>query len=125
MKTILLVEDEDVLRELLRELLEFKGYSVLEACNGQEAMQVSEAHEGKVDLLLTDVVMPKMSGNDLAEAMRKFHPGLKIIFMSGYTGDSSFSVLEALDGGNVDFLQKPFRMKMLEEKVLEMLKDSV
>ncbi len=124
MKTILLVEDEDVLRELLRELLEFKGYRVLEARNGQDAIMVSDEHKGAIDLLLTDVVMPKMSGNDLAEALRKDCPLLKIIFMSGYTGDQSLTLLETMGSRDVGFLQKPFRMKLLEEMVREMLKIS-
>src|SRR5262245_61913184 len=103
MKTILLVEDEDVLRGLIRELLELKGYKVLEAHQGMEALDLLETHEGRVDLVLTDVVMPQMSGSELVEELRLKHPDVKVIFMSGYTGSSNASVNKSLEMPGVAF----------------------
>jgi len=121
MKTILLVEDEDMLRGLIRELLELKGYVVLEACQGVEALSLIQDQGAKVDLILTDVVMPHMSGSELVERLRKDHPTLKVIFMSGYTGANNASIHKSLEMPGVAFLQKPFRLNNLVGQVEELL----
>lgn len=117
MKTILLVEDEDMLRGLIRELLEIKGYAVLEASQGVEALELLRARGGGVDLVLTDVVMPHMSGSELVERLRAEHPGLKVIFMSGYTGANNAAIHKSLEMPGVAFLQKPFRLNALITQV--------
>ena len=121
MKTILLVEDEDMLRGLIRELLEIKGYTVLEASQGVEAMDVLKRNGKPVDLVLTDVVMPHMSGSDLVEKLRKEHPTLKVIFMSGYTGANNAAIHKSLEMPGVAFLQKPFRLNALISQVEELI----
>jgi len=83
-ETVLLVEDEDALRSLLRELLESFGYAVLEAGQGADALRVAAGHAGRIDLLLSDIVMPQMTGRELAERLGRVRPGLKVLFMSGY-----------------------------------------
>jgi two-component system cell cycle sensor histidine kinase/response regulator CckA len=124
MKTILLVEDEDMLRGLIRELLEIKGYGVLEASQGLEALEVLR-HKGEpVDLVLTDVVMPHMSGSELVERLRKDQPSLKVIFMSGYTGANNAAIHKSLEMPGVAFLQKPFRLNALISQVEELLQRS-
>ncbi len=113
MKTILLVEDEDMLRGLIRELLEIKGYQVLEASQGIEALEVLKRNGRPVDLVLTDVVMPQMSGSELVIELRRIHPELKVIFMSGYTGSNNAAIHKSLEMPGVAFLQKPFRLNAL------------
>ena len=118
-ETVLLAEDEEVVRRLAREILSGNGYKVLEAGNGREALLLSEAHRGEIHLLLTDVVMPKMSGRELGERIRLQRPDLRILYMSGYTDDAILrqGVLE--DG--IPFLQKPFTAEGLARKVREVL----
>jgi two-component system cell cycle sensor histidine kinase/response regulator CckA len=121
MKTILLVEDEDMLRGLIRELLEIKGYAVLEASQGVEALEVLEKNGKPVDLVLTDVVMPHMSGSDLVERIRREYPDMKVIFMSGYTGANNAAIHKSLEMPGVAFLQKPFRLNALISQVEALL----
>ncbi len=121
MKTILLVEDEDMLRGLIKELLELKGFAVLEACQGLEALSLIKDHGGAVDLVLTDVVMPHMSGSELVDRLRAEMPELKVIFMSGYTGASNASIHKSLEMPGVAFLQKPFRLNSLISQVEELI----
>ena len=121
MKTILLVEDEDMLRGLIRELLEIKGYAVLEASQGVEALDLLKEKGEPVDLVLTDVVMPHMSGSELVERLRKDQPTLRVIFMSGYTGANNAAIHKSLEMPGVAFLQKPFRLNALISQVEELL----
>lgn len=121
MKTILLVEDEDMLRGLIRELLEIKGYAVLEASQGVEAIDLLRQKGEPVDLVLTDVVMPHMSGSELVERLRKEQPTLRVIFMSGYTGANNAAIHKSLEMPGVAFLQKPFRLNALISQVEELL----
>jgi two-component system cell cycle sensor histidine kinase/response regulator CckA len=121
MKTILLVEDEDMLRGLIRELLEIKGYAVLEASQGVEALELFKKSQEPVDLVLTDVVMPHMSGSELIERLRKEQPALRVIFMSGYTGANNAAIHKSLEMPGVAFLQKPFRLNALISQVEELL----
>ena len=95
------------------------GYKVLEASQGEEALRVGEQHRGPIHLLLTDVVMPGLSGRQVAEALRQRHPAMKVLFVSGYTDDAvvRHGVLEA----ETAFLQKPFTPVALANKVREVL----
>jgi hypothetical protein len=120
--TVLVVEDEAGVRELVAALLRSKGYQVMEAGNGREALEVAGAHVGIIDLLLTDVVMPEMNGNDLSEKLLTVRPDTKVIYMSGYAPQTLFR----RNGLNPDaiFLQKPFQPQVLVQKVQEVLKAS-
>ncbi|MDX6530250.1 MAG: two-component system, cell cycle sensor histidine kinase and response regulator CckA [Blastocatellia bacterium] len=118
-ETILLVEDEDVVRGLARKILEHAGYSVLEASRGAEAFQLCQEHAQPVDLLLTDVVMPETSGKEVADRLSKGQPGLRVLFMSGYTDEAI--VHHGVLDSNVEFIQKPFTPAALVRKVREVL----
>jgi CheY-like chemotaxis protein len=111
---VLLVDDEDAIRRLVRLILETKGYVVLDARNGAEGLALCESHAGQIDLLLSDVVMPKMGGRELAEGALKIRPDMKILFMSGHNED--IVVEEGIRRGN-GFLQKPFTSLALTQKV--------
>jgi two-component system, cell cycle sensor histidine kinase and response regulator CckA len=119
-ETILLAEDEPALRELTREILEEHGYTVIEAGSGDGALKCAGAHPGVIDLLLTDVVMPRMSGRELADHLARLRPGLKVMFMSGYTDDAvvRYGVLAS----SAAFIQKPYGPESLLAKVREVLK---
>jgi PAS domain S-box-containing protein len=103
--TVLLVEDDEIMRSLTRQLLREQGYNVVEAANGKSALEWVESHPGQFDLLLTDVVMPAMSGPELAERLIGSHPALKVVYMSGYTGEL-MAGREGLKHGTL--LEKPF-----------------
>jgi CheY-like chemotaxis protein len=118
--TVLLVEDEPMLRELGLTVLQELGYEVLAAENGKEALALLDAHpEKRIDLLLTDVVMPEMGGKELAEKLRPLSPKTKVIFCSGYTEDAIFHS-GGLEAG-VYFLQKPYTVAAVAQKVSEVL----
>jgi len=114
---VLLVEDEEMVREIAKEILEEIGYTVLVADTPQEAVSLCENKDTHIDLLLTDVVMPGMSGVELKKKIEIIRPGIKVLFMSGYTSNviANRGVLEK----GVHFIQKPFRMKDLARKVRE------
>jgi PAS domain S-box-containing protein len=109
--TILLVEDDEIMRGLTRQLLQEHGYSVVEADDGKSALECVQSHQGQIDLLLTDVVMRRMSGPELAERLSVSHPTLKVVYMSGYTGELMTN-REVLKPG-VTLLEKPFTRKSL------------
>ena len=117
--TILLVEDEPSLLTLTQRLLELQGYRILAAATAGEAIRLAESHAGSIDLLLTDVVMPEMNGRELAKNILKLHPGLKRLFMSGYTSNV-IAHHGILDEG-VHFLQKPFSLADLSASVRKAL----
>jgi CheY-like chemotaxis protein len=119
--TILLVEDEVAVRELMLAILAEQGYRVLAAQDGVEALQVAEQHDGPIHLLLTDVVMPRMSGRALADQLRPLRPEMQVLYTSGYTDDAivHHGVLEE----GVHFLSKPFELETLIRKVRSVLDD--
>jgi PAS domain S-box-containing protein len=118
-EVILLVEDEPTILEMTSIMLENLGYTVLTAVTPGEAIRLAGEHNSQIDLLLTDVIMPGMNGRDLAQNMIHFHPGIKHLFMSGYTADI-IAHQDVLDEG-VNFIQKPFSAKSLADKVRESL----
>jgi CheY-like chemotaxis protein len=117
-EVILLVEDEDAVRKLARRILEQGGYVVIDARNGREGLALCEAHQGPIDLLVTDVVMPELGGRELAEGALRLRPAMKVMFMSGHTQDV---VLKAGIQKGTAFLQKPFTPVALAQKVRETL----
>ncbi|MGE5325419.1 MAG: PAS domain S-box protein [Deltaproteobacteria bacterium] len=118
-ETVLLVEDEPALRSMVRNVLKSNGYQVLEARHGEDALVVCEMHRGPIHLLLTDVVMPGMGGRALAEHLVSLYPGMKILYMSGYTDDAI--VHHGVLGSGMAFLQKPFTTESVVRKVREVL----
>jgi CheY-like chemotaxis protein len=118
-ETLLLVEDEASVRELLRELLEAAGYVVLEAARPAEALQIAQSRAEPIQLLITDVVMPEMTGPELARRLAELRPGLRMLFLSGYTEGVVADKGLLRDGAH--FLQKPFTTDTLEAKVREVL----
>ncbi len=118
-ETVLVVEDEDAVRTLVQVALEAQGYRVLSASGGREARELLATNLTSVDLLVTDVIMPELSGPDLAVALRAEHPGLRVLYMSGYTDDALDRF--GLHGTKDQFLQKPFSPLSLARKVREVL----
>jgi CheY-like chemotaxis protein len=121
-ETVLLVEDEASVRQLVRETLEAGGYKLLEAEDGEVALRVASKHDGPIDILITDVVMPGMSGQELSRRLCVADPALKVLYLSGYTEDSIIHE-GALEAGTA-FLQKPFTLQNLSRKVREVLRST-
>jgi len=121
-ETILLVEDQDGIRDMVLEFLERKGYTVLQAMNGKEALALAAAHECAIDLLITDVVMPKIGGRELARQLAESRPHMKILFMSGFPEHMTLSG-ELVDE-NAAVLQKPFLLDTLARKVRDVIDNS-
>ncbi len=121
-ETILLVEDESSVRQLVREMLHQQGYRVIEACDGREALQLYERHRKSIDLVLTDVIMPNMSGRELAERIAAIDPVLKLIYMSGYTGD--VIAQHGRMSEDTPLLQKPFTPLALAHKLRELIEST-
>jgi len=118
-ETVLLVEDEDSVRKLLSYVLNRRGYTVIEAASGEEALEIFQKLASEIHLVLTDMVMPKMSGRELSDRLRELRPELKVIYMSGYTDD--VLVRTGALGPGMSFLQKPLRPDVLAAKVREAL----
>ncbi|MCP4072238.1 MAG: response regulator [Hyphomicrobiales bacterium] len=118
---ILLVEDEDAVRAFASRALSSRGYEVHVAINGAEALEVMEDLDGEVDLIVSDVVMPEMDGPTLLTEIRKDHPDLKFVFMSGYAEEAFSKNLPEKEQGNFGFLPKPYTLKQLATTVKEML----
>jgi CheY-like chemotaxis protein len=118
-ETVLLVEDEESVRQLVRETLEGKGYRVLEAGNGEAGLKAAARHDGRIDLVITDVVMPQLGGRELAQKLVASRPKIKVLYLSGYTEDAIVSE-GTIESGKA-FLQKPFTLQSLARKVREVL----
>jgi CheY-like chemotaxis protein len=114
-RTILLVEDEEMVRALMCEVLEREGYQVLSCSHPQEGIEACQQHGAQIDLLLTDVVMPGMNGRDMANQILRILPGLRVIFMSGYT--EHVLTCEGEIDSQFEYLQKPFTLRTLMQKL--------
>jgi CheY-like chemotaxis protein len=121
-ETLLVVEDEEALRESIRDFMGNLGYTVLAAHSGRQALSLASEHHSPIDLLVTDVVMPKMSGGELSQMLTRLRPDLKTIFMSGYTNDAT--VRHGVGEAGVAFLQKPFSLSTLARKVRDVIGSS-
>jgi PAS domain S-box-containing protein len=122
-ETVLLVEDEDVVRQIANEMLLMNGYRVLQASHGNEALDVSLQHEGVIDLMVTDVVMPVMSGPELARRLALTRPDMRVLFMSGYTDEAI--IHRGVQQDRTPFLQKPFTAEALGRKLREVISVSL
>ena len=120
-ETVLLVEDQDGIRDLVREFLEKNGYSVLHAADGNEALQIADEYKHTIHLLLTDVVMPNMGGRELAHRLTQPRPQMKVLFMSGYPDHATWS--SELVDNSAAVLQKPFPLDTLARKIRTLLDD--
>jgi CheY-like chemotaxis protein len=118
-ETILLVEDEGAVRSLVRKVLERRGYKVLEATNGAEAIQLAESYQGRIDLILTDVVMPDIGGPALIELLAPRLAAARVLFMSGYTDQEI--IRRGVDEFHAGFIGKPFAPNELTAKIREVL----
>lgn len=119
--TILLVDDEQDVRTIIGEMLREKNYDVLEAASGHEALAASDAHPGDIDLLLTDLIMPGMTGRMLADMLRPRRPGIVVVFISGYVGDSPISLSEQ----GLYYIKKPITPEALQRTISEALSGAV
>ena len=118
-ETVLLVEDDDQVRRVVVSTLRRQGYELLVAADGVEALRLMEERDGPVHLMLTDVVMPRMSGRDLAETLKTRHPGMRVLFMSGYTQDAMLR--HGVSDGSLAFVQKPVTPEVLATRVRQAL----
>lgn len=122
-QTILLVEDEDFVRNVTREVLELEGYHVLEAIHAEDGIELYRENADIIDLLLTDVVMPGLNGRDFANQLLAIKADLKIIFMSGYTDNAVLR--EGFSDPRLNYIQKPFTLDALSGKVEEVLRQRI
>jgi CheY-like chemotaxis protein len=118
-ETVLIVEDDDNLRKFAQEVLLLHGYRVLDAENGEDALRVCKKHDGQIDLMIADVVMPKMIGREAAERLQPLYPQMKVIYVSGYTDNTI--VHHGVLAPGLNFLEKPFTLEGLARKVRETL----
>lgn len=119
-ETILLVDDEPQVVTLVREMLLREGYTVLGATDGEEALQIAGNKDARIDMLLTDIVMPQLNGRELADRLKSMRPGLKVLYMSGFMKEAILKYYGISITG-IPFLQKPFTREMLARKVREVL----
>ena len=118
-ETVLVVEDENALRHVAKRILESAGYTVLVAANGGEALLLAERHDGPVDLILTDVVMPGMNGRELAARLAAIRPRMKVLYTSGYTDDAI--VQHGVLDPEMRFISKPYKIEELARKIRDVL----
>jgi len=118
METLLVVDDDQWVRELAGNILRAEGFRVLEACDGQMALRMAKTHSGPIDLLLTDVIMPEMTGRQLADQLHAAHPEMKVLFMSAYAPEA---VTDAGVRATDPFIAKPFTIDYLARKVRDVL----
>lgn len=121
-KTVLVVDDEPSVLRVASKVLRRDGYEILEALGGEEALRIASEHDGDIDLLLTDVVMPGLGGRELGERFRAQHPSTALLFMSGYTEDEV--LLQGIRVAEVNYISKPFTVAGLREKVREVLDET-
>jgi CheY-like chemotaxis protein len=119
---ILVVEDEEIVRDYTVQTLQMQGYKVLEAADGRDALRLCSSLEEPVDLIMTDVVMPNLSGREFIEQMREIWKDCKVLYMSGYTDD--VMLRQGLPGGNISFIKKPFNTITLLSKIREVLDEA-
>jgi CheY-like chemotaxis protein len=115
----LVAEDDAGIRKLARLIFESLGYRVLEASDGQEALALAQQHTGPLQLLVTDIIMPRVGGRELAERLRALRPALRILYLSGYSDETLDH--QGLPGEGLAFLQKPFTPMTLARRVREVL----
>ena len=120
---ILLVDDDEIVRKFVLHVLQASGYAVIEASNGPEALRIANEHTGPINLLLTDIKMPKMNGRELAERLMPLRPGVKVLYISGHTDSATVNEMALQRGAN--FLQKPFTPDRLTTKVRKVLDSPV
>jgi two-component system, cell cycle sensor histidine kinase and response regulator CckA len=113
------VEDDELVRQAARAILQRSGYAILEAHDGENALSVSRRHTGEIHLMLTDVVMPKITGRDLVGHLSTRRPRMKVVYMSGYTSDEALR--RAVVDEGAPFVQKPFGRDTLVAKIREVL----
>jgi len=118
-KVVLVVEDEPALVDIFRRSLEWEGYSVLTAEHGREALSVLQDHGPRIDLLLSDIVMPGMGGRELVWQIRERYPHIRVILASGYT--DAEGALQMMEDDTVDFIEKPVDLQLLLQRVAEVL----
>ena len=122
-ETILIVEDDDAVRRMTRLFLELKGYTVVEARNGADAIQLTHVHKGPIELVLTDIAMPGMKGGELAKQLVNLRPGLKVLYMSAYPEDAAIN--SGILGPGSAFIEKPFDADELASKVRDVLRTAM
>jgi two-component system cell cycle sensor histidine kinase/response regulator CckA len=120
-ETILIVEDNEMLRPLIAQIVGYYSYTVLVAVNGVDALAIADGHPGTIDLVLTDVVMPEMNGGELSERLLEKHPDMKVLFSSGYPAESV--VRAGIEEARVAFIQKPYVGTQLLTKIRSMLNE--
>jgi two-component system, cell cycle sensor histidine kinase and response regulator CckA len=120
--TVLVVEDEQAVRAVALRILRRGGYTVLEACNADEALHICSTHNGPIDLILTDVVMPGLSGRDLAERLRPLRPEARVLYMSGYSDERLAGY--GVAGETLNLIGKPFNPAALLERVRTVMRGS-
>ena len=114
-----MVEDNDAVRRIAREFLKLKGYAIIEACEASEAIQIMENREERIDLVITDVLMPGMKGRELVERLTELRSDFKVLFMSAYTEDAAINIGVLSPG--TEFIEKPFSPDDLTAKVRQVL----
>jgi hypothetical protein len=118
-ETILLVEDDEAVRRVTKMTLEEMGYTVIEAMNGEQAIELLREKRGGVQLVITDVIMPGLSGVDVEQALREIEPGIKVLFVSGYAVDVLSQ--KGVSSGSINFMAKPLRLQAFSRKIREVL----
>jgi len=116
---ILVVDDEEVFREMLKDVLEYLGYEVLLAEDGKEGIEVFKTHQNRIDLVILDMNMPVMDGKEMFRELKKLAPGIKALLATGFALDGE--VQELMDEGVTGFIQKPFRMEEIDTAIRELL----
>jgi CheY-like chemotaxis protein len=118
-ETILFVEDEEALRRFVKRALVHDGYNVLEACDGTDALELVAKHTGPIDLLVTDVVMPRLGGSELARRLHETRPHLRVLYTTGYTDDAALR--HGVSQAEVAIVTKPFTYAVLRARIRELL----